>query len=303
MTPDQRRTPARPDLAAAHLEGEVEAERFAEATPLAVSVPLAPLTFRPDGEAPMETQLLYGERFAAYEHDGKWAWGQAESDGYVGYVPRACLMPVGPAPNHRVTQPMTHVYPAPVLRARPIGWLSYGSLVRAEGVEAGFAALSTGGFVPAPHLAPRAAPAADWVGQAERLLGVPYLWGGRGSTGLDCSALVQLALSAAGRGCPRDSDMQEAELGRTLAPAEAPERGDLMFWKGHVGIMLDAARLLHCNAHHMAVAIEPLETARARILAAGEGPVTRHARLDTAAGDRRTRPQFAAAGQGREAGA
>ncbi len=285
MTLDSRRTPARPDLAAAHLKGTVEAGRYAEATPLAVSVPLAPLTARPDGEAPLATQLLYGERFAAYENNGDWAWGQAEGDGYVGYVPGACLMPAGPAPTHRVTQPMTHVYPAPALRARPIGWLSYGALVRVEGAETGFAALSTGGFVPAPHLAPRGVRAADWVAEAERLLGAPYLWGGRGPAGLDCSALVQLALQAAGLECPRDSDMQEAELGRTLAQGTPPERGDLMFWKGHQGLMLDATRLLHCNAHHMAVAIEPLETARARILAGGEGKVTRHARLDAAAGD------------------
>ncbi|MHA1527553.1 MAG: C40 family peptidase [Alphaproteobacteria bacterium] len=284
MTPDQRRTPARPDLAAAHLKGEVEAERYAEATPLAVSVALAPLTARPDGAAPLETQLLHGEGFAAYEISGDWAWGQAESDGYVGYVPSACLMPAGPAPSHRVAQPITHVYPTPALRDRPIGWLSYGALVRVEGAEAGFAALSTGGFVPAPHLVPRESAAKDWVAEAERLLGAPYLWGGRAPTGLDCSSLVQLALSAAGRGCPRDSDLQAAELGRTLAPGAEPERGDLMFWKGHVGIMLDATRLLHCNAHHMAVAIEPLETAQARILAAGEGPPTRHARLDAAAG-------------------
>ena len=285
MTLDSRRIPARPDLAAAHLKGEVEAERYAEATPLAVSVPLAPLTARPDGAAPLANQLLYGEGFAAFELDGEWTWGQAESDGYVGYVPRACLMPAGPAPTHRVALPMTHVYPAPALRARPIGWLSYGALVRVEGAETGFAALSTGGFVPAPHLAPRGMPAADWVAEAERLLGAPYLWGGRGPAGLDCSALVQLALQAAGRDCPRDSDMQEAELGRTLVPSTPPERGDLMFWKDHVGIMLDANRLLHCNGHHMAVAIEALETARARILAGGEGKVTRHARLDAAAGD------------------
>jgi len=285
MTPDLRRTPARPDLAAAHLKGEVEAGRYAEATPLAVSVPLAPLTARPEGEAPMETQLLYGERFAAYENNGDWAWGQAEGDGYVGYVPRACLMPAGPAPTHRVAQPITHVYPAPARRARPIGWVSYGALVRVEGTEAGFAALSTGGFIPAPHLAPREATAADWVAEAERFIGAPYLWGGRAATGLDCSALVQLSMQAAGHDCPRDSDMQEAELGRTLAQGTAPERGDLMFWKGHLGIMLDATRLLHCNGHHMAVAIEALDDVRARILAAGDGPVTRHARLDVAAGD------------------
>ena len=137
----------------------------------------------------------------------------------------------------------------------------------------------------AAHLAPRETAAADWVAEAERLLGAPYLWGGRGSTGLDCSALVQLALQAAGLECPRDSDMQAAELGRTLAQGAATERGDLMFWNGHLGIMLDATRLLHANSHHMAVAIEALDAARARILDAGEGSVTRHARLDAATGD------------------
>jgi cell wall-associated NlpC family hydrolase len=285
MTPEPSETPARPDPAAGHLKDKLEAGRQAEATTLAVSVALAPLTARPDVEAPLESQLLYGERFAAFENDGEWAWGEAENDGYSGYVPSACLMPAGPVPTHRVSQPITHIYPTPAMKSRPIGWMSYGALVRVEGAKAGFAALSTGGFVPAPHLAPREAPAADWVAEAERLLGAPYLWGGRGSTGLDCSALVQLALSAAGRGCPRDSDRQEAELGRTLAPDAEPERGDLMFWQGHVGIMLDATRLLHCSAHQMAVTIEALETARGRMLAVGKGPVTRHARLDAAAGD------------------
>ena len=285
MTLDARRIPARPDLAAAHLKGEVEAERYAEATPLAVSVPLAPLTDRPDSAAPLATQLLHGEGFAAYEQGGDWAWGQALSDGYVGYVPRDCLTPAGPAPTHRVARPLTNIYPSPALKTRPVGWLSYGALVRVEGVEAEFAALSSGGFVPAPHLVPREVPAADWVAEAERLLGAPYLWGGRGPTGLDCSALVQLALQAAGREAPRDSDMQEAELGRTMAPGTVPERGDLMFWNGHVGIMLDPTRMLHASAHRMDVMIEPLEAVRARILKAGEGPITRHARLDAAAED------------------
>lgn len=284
MSLDARRIPARPDLAAAHLKGRVEAGRYAEAVALAVAVPMAPLTARPDGTARLQTQLLYGERFAAYEKTGEWAWGQAGRDGYVGYVPSACLAPAGPEPTHRVAQPMTLVYPEPALKTRPVGWLSYGALVGAAAAEAGFAALAEGGFVPAPHLARREDAAADWVAEAERMLGAPYLWGGRTPAGLDCSALVQLALHAAGRDCPRDSDMQAAELGGTLDPGAAPERGDLVFWEGHVGIMLDPVRLLHCNAHHMAAAIEPLDVTRARILGAGEGPVTRHARLDAGAG-------------------
>ena len=285
-TTDPRRTPARPDLAAAHLKGKVEAERYAEATLLTVSAPLAPMTTRPDGEASLANQLLHGESFAAYEQDGEWAWGQAEHDGYVGYVPRACLMPPGPAPTHRITQLMSHVYPSAALKTQPIGWLSYGALVRVEGAEAGFAVLSTGGFVPAPHLSPRTFKAPDWVAEAERFIGAPYLWGGRSPAGLDCSALVQLTLQAAGHDCPPDSYMQKAELGRTLEQGTVPERGDLIFWKGHVGIMLDPARMLQASGHYMAVVVENLDAAIARILAAGEGPVTRHARLDAANIDR-----------------
>jgi cell wall-associated NlpC family hydrolase len=282
MNLDPRRTPARPDLAAAHLKGVVEAAVYAEPTRFVVTLPVAPLTRRPEAQAPLESQLLYGEAFTAYEHDGEWAWGQAEADGYVGYLPRAALAPAGGAPTHRVAALFTHVYPAPSLKARPLGWLTYGAHVTVAAIEAGFAALDGGGHIPVRHLVPRAHRAPDWVAEAERFIGVPYLWGGRAPTGLDCSGLVQLALAAAGRPCPRDSDMQAAELGQTLAPRASLDRGDLVFFKGHVGIMLDGARMLHANAHHMAVAVEPLECARARILASGGGPVTRLARLDGA---------------------
>ncbi|MEM8699656.1 MAG: NlpC/P60 family protein, partial [Pseudomonadota bacterium] len=111
-------------------------------------------------------------------------------------------------------------------------------------------------------------------------LGMPYVWGGRSSFGLDCSALVQLALQAAGLDCPRDSDMQEAALGETLTPGTVPKRGDLLFWKGHVGIVCDSQTLLHATAHGMQVISEPLSRAIARIVAAEFGDVTRHARLD-----------------------
>jgi len=280
VTHDPRRTPARPDLAAAHLKGAVEAERYAEATMLEVAVPVAPLTGVPDGNARLASQLLWGERFAAYEHDGTWAWGQAERDGYVGYVPRADLVPARQAATHRVAALLTHVYPAADLKSRPVGWLSYGAPIAIEEHEGRFQRLAAGGYVPEQHLARAAEPAADWVAEAERFLGAPYLWGGRTAEGLDCSGLVQLALHAAGRDCPRDSDMQAAELGHVLPGSTAPARGDLIFWKGHVGIMVDATRLLHCNGHHMATVIEPLAAARSRILGAGEGPVTTHVRLD-----------------------
>ncbi|MEM9145399.1 MAG: NlpC/P60 family protein [Pseudomonadota bacterium] len=281
---DPRTTPARPDLAAAHLKGVVEAERFADPVACMACTAVAPVTARPDGTGEMTSQLLFGEPFAVYEADGQWAWGQCGLDGYVGYVPHSCLDdPAGlglPAPTHRVSAVSTHVYAGPDIKGRPGAALPMGARLAVAETDAGFARLAQGGFVPAQHLAPLAIPAADWVGEAERLMGAPYLWGGRSSMGLDCSGLVQLALQAGGQDCPRDSDQQQAGLGRPLAGGERLRRGDLVFWKGHVGLMASGTRLLHANAHHMAVAAEPLSEARRRLRLAGEGEVTARRRLD-----------------------
>ena len=160
--------------------------------------------------------------------------------------------------------------------------MPYGARLCVRSIEDRHARLADGHFIPVPQIAPLDVPTTDWVAEAERFLGVGYVWGGRSSWGLDCSALVQLARQAAGFECPRDSDMQAEGLGRTL-PDQAPlQRGDLIFWKGHVGIMSSAETLLHANAHHMAVTTEPLAEAIQRIEAAGDGQVTRRARLDAA---------------------
>ena len=131
--------------------------------------------------------------------------------------------------------------------------------------------LASGGCMPARHLAALETKEPDFVAIAERFIEVPYLWGGKTSLGLECSGLVQVALAAAGTACPRDSDMQE----RALATATAPDRltdlrrGDLVFWNGHVAILRDEQTLVHANAFHMAVAVEPVAEAIRRIAAAG----------------------------------
>ncbi|WP_290751977.1 NlpC/P60 family protein [Amaricoccus sp.] len=237
-----------------------------------MTAPLLDLTLVPDPAAGLATQLLHGEPFTVYEErpDGL-AWGQSETDGYVGYVAAAGLGPATAAEGRRVTALASHRYAASSLKARTTASLPFHALVAAGAEADGFVALADGGFVPAPHLAAFRGDAAE---AAAGFLGAPYLWGGRSAAGLDCSALVQLSLAAAGVAAPRDSDMQAALLGEAL-PAEAPsQRGDLVFWRGHVGILADPGTLLHANAHHMAVAREPLAAAAARIEAAGGGPVT-----------------------------
>ncbi|MEL6678763.1 MAG: NlpC/P60 family protein [Pseudomonadota bacterium] len=279
MSYDPRLTPARPDLAAAHLEGRVEAARFVEGRALRVAVAVLPMTATADPEAGFSSQLLMGEPFVVYETDAPTglAWGQAGRDGYVGYVPAAGLDGDAAAPTHHVPTLMTHCYPEPDLKTRPFDALPYLAEVRVSGQEGSFLELATGGFVPGRHLREGAPEATDWVAEAERFLGLPYVWGGKSTLGLDCSALVQLARHGTGLDCPRDSDMQ-AGLG---AAVDGPfQRGDLVCWKGHIGVMLDGSTLLHANGFHMAVVREPLELARDRILAAEGLTVTTVRRLD-----------------------
>lgn len=271
--PDPRITPARGDIAALHLRDAVEADEFVSGQLMTVAVPAAPMTAAPDGEAEMTTQLLFGEAFTAYEVKAGWAWGQSALDGYVGYVPEADLFhaPAG-EPTHRVRALQAIIYAEPDMKTRPIGAVPFGARMIMSREEGAFAALDPGGYTPRAALAETRDAEPLWVATAERFLGAPYLWGGRSPAGFDCSGLIQIALQAAGVACPRDSDQQMAALGRPMT-AKALRRGDLVFWKGHVGVMTSPTRLLHANAHHMEVSEEPYEAARERIAAKEFGDV------------------------------
>ncbi len=279
MSHDPRLTPARADLAAAHLRGVVDAPAYAEGRAMAGRKGKTWIRRRPAADAPVETELLFGETFTVYDVKDGFAWGQAAFDAYVGYIAADDLIAPAAPPRWRVTASSTFVYARPDLKSPVLDTIPLNARV-AAGAGA-FGELTGGGFVYARHLAPLAATAADFVDVAERFIGVPYLWGGRTPLGVDCSGLVQAALALAGIGALRDTDMQERTLGEPVAITpglQGLRRGDLVFWKGHVGVMRDAVRLLHANAHHMTVASEPLAAAAERIAASGS-PVTSIKRL------------------------
>lgn len=282
MTFDRRITPFRADLADERLRGQVEAERFATGTVKRVVLPFAPLHRAPSREAGLDTQALMGEAVTVYdEHEG-WSWVQLHEDGYVGYLPSAVLGELGETPTHRVSAIRTFIYPGPNLKLPTETLLSMNAKVSVVGQEGEYARLATGGFVYAQHLAPLDAREPDYVSVAERFLHTPYLWGGKTSLGLDCSGLVQIALQAAGIPAPRDTDMQEERLG---TPVEiTPElaglrRGDLVFWNGHVGLMMDETRFIHATGYTMKVLIEPIAVAEERIRKTSYGPISSIKRL------------------------
>lgn len=265
---DSRITLARPDLAAASLKDVVQAESYADPVAHQVAGVITNVRVTPRVDAATLTQMRLGEIFHVLDVRHGWAWGQVEADGYVGYVEAAMLSSTTMEPDCKVQVLRSLVFSKPALKANVINHLTYGARGTVEARDGRFVRLARAGWIIADHLAPLDVLESDWAAIAERYLGAPYLWGGKGSLGLDCSGLVQVALEGVGVQVPRDSDQQEASIGAPLSVGDdlaGLERGDLVFWKGHVGLMLDAERLLHASGHHGAVTIEPLAEAVARI--------------------------------------
>lgn len=268
--PDKRLHAYRPDLAEASLRGRIEAARFTAGKPMRVGAPVASLRKEPRLDAMQLTQALCGEDLKVLDEQEGWAWVKLGRDDYVGYAERRSLA-AAPAPTtHEVAVPATLFFLQPDIKSQPVQPLSLLSRLAITGESGDFAAVAGGGFVFKRHIRPLNSGMGDFVDVAERFLFVPYLWGGKTIQGVDCSGLVQLSLQAVGQDVLRDSDMQEATLGTYLPQGETLHRGDLVFWPGHVGIMADSDMLLHANAHHMMVAIEPLSVVEARSEKAGK---------------------------------
>jgi hypothetical protein len=276
MKHDPRITAWRDGVAARSLEGVLAAEVYLDTRAMSCAAPAAAIRAAAQAGAEQVDQILFGERFEVLEEEGSWLYGQAARDGYVGFVEAPVLTALAPPPTHRVSAIRSYAFAEASIKSRAVGPFSINTLVVVEAVENRLAKVAGAGWMAADHLSPIGVFEDDWAAVAERFVGAPYLWGGRESLGLDCSGLVQQALFACGRGCPRDTDMQAAAF--PLIEAAEFGRGDLVFWKGHVAMGLGDGRIVHANGHHMATVVEPLTEAVARIAAAGAGEPTGYRR-------------------------
>ncbi len=266
---DRRLTPANGRVAHASLRGQVAAHAYVDGTFARVWAPITDLLTAPDGRR--DRQVIHGDRLLVLERRDGFAFVQAEKDGFCGYIAEAALGPDWAA-THSIALRGSHLYSEPNLKRPEIGLLTFGSRIAAVGETGRFVETATGHFIPEQHLRPLDQPFEDPAAVAMLFLGTPYLWGGNSGTGIDCSGLVQAALLACGLSCPGDSDLQWMRVGQPLPQGTPARRNDLLFWPGHVALAVDDATMIHANGNRMAVTLEPIGAAIARIDAAGEGP-------------------------------
>lgn len=271
---DRRTTPANARAALETLRGKVEAPHFVPGEAARVAVPLADLLKAPLGAR--DRQVIWGEAVTVIDrHDG-WAFVQAAKDGFCGYL-REAELGVPEGATHWVASPGTHLYAGPKVQHAERAALTMGARLAVIG-QVGPWAETPQGFVPMAHLKPLGQHHADPATVAQMFLHTPYLWGGNSRAGLDCSGLAQVAFLACGLPLPGDSD-QQAACGAEIPADEALQRNDLIFWKGHVAIALSEHAMIHATGAFMAVVEENIAEAVARILAAGDGPVTGRRRI------------------------
>ncbi len=272
---DRRTTLANGRVAASHLQGQVQADAYVVGDPASIADAVVDLCRAPAGLR--ERQLLLGNPVSVYEIRDGWAFVQSSLDQYVGYI-RVAALGAATTPTHRVGTFATHAYAGEDIKSGDLMALPFGARIAVTAERSKFYETPQG-YIPKKHLRPLDRPFTDPATVAQLHFGVPYLWGGNSTRGIDCSGLVQAALLACDIACPGDSDLQRAALGAELDAVTPLQRGDLLFWKGHVGMMVDADTLIHANAHHMAVAYEPVAAAILRIAAQGGGDVTARRRL------------------------
>jgi cell wall-associated NlpC family hydrolase len=273
MMMDSRLKPFSGRVALVSLRDEMVAP-FTEGEAAQITVPLADLYDKPGGAR--QRQLLLGTAVTVIDRDRGYAFVQSRRDGYCGWL-KDSAAGRGPEPTHWIVAPSAHLYSEPVVQSPERAGISLGSRVAVTG-SWGAWANTPHGYVPLCHIRPLGQWAPDPVSVAESLLGTPYLWGGNSRFGIDCSGLVQVAMHATGQDCPGDSDMQ-MQMGRGLSPNEALTRGDLIFWKGHVAMVVNPEVLIHANGSTMSVAYEGIHEAVQRISTGGGGLVQARQRV------------------------